>query len=167
MTNLRENSLIYLATLLTLSTIALSVLLDVPGGGPIRYLAPVFGVSGLCLAFLPFFTLRRYGEALPGESYMMTTTVVDHGIYAVVRHPQYLGYMCLNVTFMLISPHWLIVLVGSSAIMLLYLFARQEEKRLIKKFGEAYQEYMSRVPRFNIILGVVRKVVFDGKDNRD
>jgi len=162
MADLRENSLIYLATLFTLSAIALSMLLDVQSGGPIRYLAPVFGVSGLCLAFLPFFTLRRHGGALPGESYMMTTTVVDHGIYAVVRHPQYLGYMCLNVTFMLVSPHWLITLLGSTAIMLLYLFAQQEEKRLIKKFGEAYREYMDRVPRFNIILGLVRRVIGGG-----
>ena len=167
MTDLRENSLIYLAALLTLTTIALSLLLDVQGGGPIRYLALVFGVSGLCLASLPFFTMRRYGGTLPGESYMMTTTVVDRGIYAVVRHPQYLGYMCLNVTFMLISPHWLIILVGSTAIMLLYLFALQEEKRLIKKFGEAYQEYMSRVPRFNIIRGLVRRVIFGGGDNHE
>jgi protein-S-isoprenylcysteine O-methyltransferase Ste14 len=167
MADLRENYLIYLAALLSLSTIALSVILDVQGGGPIRYLAPVFGVSGLCLALLPFSTLRRYGEASPGESYMMTTTVADRGLYAVVRHPQYLGYMCLNVTFMLISPHWLIILLGSTAIMLLYLFALQEEKRLIKKFGEAYQEYMGRVPRFNIIWGLVRRVIMGGGDNHE
>ena len=143
------------------------MLLDGQGGEPIRYLAPVFGASGLCLAFLPFFTLRRHGGALPGESYMMTTTVVDRGIYAVVRHPQYLGYMCLNVTFMLVSPHWLIILAGSSAIMLLYLYALQEEKRLIRKFGSAYREYIDRVPRFNIIGGIARTVVFDGGGNNE
>ena len=163
MTNLRENILIYLAALLTLSTMVLSAVLDGQGCAPIRYLAPVFAVSGLCLAVWPMFTLRRYGRAQPGESYMQTSTVVDHDLYAVVRHPQYLGYMCLNVTFMLISPHWLIILVGTSAILLFYLYVLQEEKSLLKKFGRAYQEYMDHVPRFNVIGGVIRMVVSRGR----
>lgn len=167
MTNLRENILLYLAALLTLSTIMLSEVLDKQSYGPIRYLAPVFGVIGLCLAFWPMFTLRRYGRAKPGESYMQATAVVDHGLYAVVRHPQYLGYMCLNVTFILISPHWLIILVGSLAMMLIYLYALQEEKRLIKKFGKAYQEYIGRVPGFNIIRGIARTVFFRGTGNHE
>ena len=167
MTNLRENILFHLAALLTLSTMALSAVLDGPSWTLIRYLAPVFGMSGLCLVFWPMFTLRRYGRAQPGENYMQATTVVDHGLYTVVRHPQYLGYMCLNVTFMLISPYWLIILVASVAIMLFYLYALQEEERLIKKFGRAYQEYMSRVPRFNIIGGLVRTVVFGGRGNHE
>ena len=167
MTNLREYMLFYLAGLLTLSTMVLSAVLDGQSSEPIRYLAPVFGVSGLFLTFWPMFTLRRYGQAQPGESYMQATTVVDHGLYAVVRHPQYLGYMCLNVTFILISPHWLSILVGSLAMMLFYLYARQEEKRLIKKFGRAYQEYMSRVPGFNIIVGMTRMVVSGGKGNHE
>ena len=167
MTELGENTLIYLAGLLTLSTMALSLILDEQGGGAIRYLAPLFGVSALVLAFWPISTLRRYGRALPGENYMQATTVVDHGPFAVVRHPQYLGYMCLNVTFMLISPHWLNLLSASSAIALLYLFAMQEEKRLIKKFGTTYQEYKDRVPRFNIIWGLVRTVVISRGDNHE
>ena len=109
------------------------------------------------------FTLRRYGRAQPGESYMQASTVVDHDLYAVVRHPQYLGYMCLTVTFMLISPHWLIILAGTSAMLLFYLYALQEEKSLLKKFGRAYQEYMGHVPRFNIIRGVIRMVVSRGR----
>jgi protein-S-isoprenylcysteine O-methyltransferase Ste14 len=163
MTNRRENILIYLAALLTLSAMVLSAFLDEPNCALIRYLALVFGVSGLCLVFWPMFTLRRYGRARPRENYMQTTTVVDHGLYTVVRHPLYLGYMCLSVTFMLISPHWLIILVASVAIMLFYLYAHQEEERLKKKFGRAYQEYMGRVPRFNIIGGLIRRVISGGK----
>ena len=167
MTNLRENILFYLAALLTFSTIMLSAVLDGQCCGTIRYLAPVCGVGSLFLVFWPMFTLRRYGGAQPGENYMQATTVVDHGLYTVVRHPQYLGYMCLNVTFMLISPYWLIILVASVAIMLFYLYALQEEERLIKKFGRAYQEYMSRVPRFNIIGGLALTVVSRGRDDHE
>ena len=159
MSNLRENILFYLAALFTLSTIGLSTVLDGQCCAQFRFLAPLFGVCSLFLVFWPMFTLRRYGQAHPGKNYMQATTLVDHGLYAVVRHPQYLGYMCLNVTFMLVSPHWLIILLGSAAILLFYLVALQEEKGLIKKFGRAYQEYKVRVPRFNIIGGVARTVI--------
>ena len=166
MGELKENLVIYLAGLLTLSTMGLSAVLDGQSAGAIRYLALFFGVSSLGLAFWPFFTLRRYGRVAPGASYMESTTVVDQGPFAVVRHPQYLGAMSLNVTFMLISPHWLIILVGSSAIMLFYLYARQEEESLVKKFGDEYRVYVGRVPRFNIILGVVRWVFSGGGDKQ-
>jgi protein-S-isoprenylcysteine O-methyltransferase Ste14 len=168
MTNLRANNLIYLGALLTLSTMVLPVVIDTQSSAPVRYLAPIFGVSFLCLAFWPMFTLRQYGQTPPGESYMQTTIIVDRGLYAVVRHPQYLGYMCLNLTFMLISLQWLIILVGSSAILLIYLYALQEEKRLLKKFGGgAYHEYKDRVPQFNIISGLVRMVVIPGRDKHE
>ena len=163
MTSLRENILFYLAALFTLSALVFSVVLDAQCCAPTRYLAPVFGASALVLMIWPMFTLRRYGQSQPGNSYMQATTIVDQDLYAVVRHPQYLGYMCLNMTFMLVSPHWLIILLGSLAIVLFYLIALQEEKHLIRDFGRAYQEYMGRAPRFNIISGLVRSIDYRGK----
>ena len=159
MTNLRRNILIYLAGLFTISEVALAGLLDGPGYAPLRYVAPVLGLSGWCFTLLPMFTLRRYGSVEPGKSYMQATKLVDRGLYAVVRHPQYLGYMCLDVTFMLISQHRLVILLGSLAMVLFYLCALREEKLLIEKFDQAYQHYVRQVPRFNIVLGLVRAVL--------
>jgi protein-S-isoprenylcysteine O-methyltransferase Ste14 len=33
---------------------------------------------------------------------------------------------------------------------------REEDQRLIEKFGDAYVSYMERVPRMNFVLGLVR-----------
>ena len=40
--------------------------------------------------------------------------------------------------------------------MLFYLSAKEEDKRLIKQFGDDYIAYMQKVPRMNIFLGVIR-----------
>jgi protein-S-isoprenylcysteine O-methyltransferase Ste14 len=102
------------------------------------------------------FTLRRYGRVEPGKSYMHTTTVVERGFFSVVRHPQYLAYMFISITFMLTTQHPLVIALGVPAIALFYLYAMSEEGRSKEKFGEEYEAYAERVPRFNLIAGVIR-----------
>jgi hypothetical protein len=48
--------------------------------------------------------------------------------------------------------------LGSLATALFYLYALREEELLIEKFGNEYQEYMRRVPGFNMVLGFVRAI---------
>jgi len=33
---------------------------------------------------------------------------------------------------------------------------REEDQRLLKKFGDDYKAYMKRVPRMNFMLGIIR-----------
>jgi protein-S-isoprenylcysteine O-methyltransferase Ste14 len=148
--------LIYLAALLTVGQVVLAGLAGEGSDGWTRYLAPVSGLAGLSLVFSPMLALHRHGQAEPGASYMQATLLVDQGPYAIVRHPQYLGYVYLNATFMLASPCWSVIVLGGSAISLFCLYALREERCLVDQFGYAYQAYMSRVPRFNILLGLVR-----------
>jgi protein-S-isoprenylcysteine O-methyltransferase Ste14 len=156
MANLRRNILVYLAALLTVSQMLLADVVDGRRWEPLRYLAPVVGVIGFGLICAAMFTLHRRGGREPGGSYMQATRLVDRGPFAVVRHPQYLGYICLNVTFVLISQRWPIIALGSLATALFCLVALREEELLIEKFGREYREYTRRVPRFNMVLGLVR-----------
>ena len=83
--------------------------------------------------------------------------MVDTGIYAVVRHPQYSGgILSIFVATFLFYPHWLFVVLGIPGAAILYLSAREEEKNLIHRFGNDYLAYMERVPRMNLVLGIVR-----------
>jgi len=34
----------------------------------------------------------------------------------------------------------------------------EEEKRNIEKFGDAYRDYMKRVPRINLIAGIIKQI---------
>jgi protein-S-isoprenylcysteine O-methyltransferase Ste14 len=153
---LKQNSHIYLATLFTLAVMVLTQVINSRTYPLARDLALVIGIISLCLMFWPMFTLQRQGLVQPEEDYMQASLLVEGGLFAFVRHPQYLGYMCLNVTFMLIAQHWLILFLGFMAMALFYLYGLQEEKRLLEKFGTDYQAFMFRVPRFNILLGVIR-----------
>jgi len=49
------------------------------------------------------------------------------------------------------------LIVGAILIVLLGLAMIEEEKRNIEKFGDAYRDYMKRVPRINLTAGIMRK----------
>jgi len=113
---------------------------------------------GGVLFFLPMLALRRHGRVAIGGSYMDTTVVVDRGLFGIVRHPQYLGYMGLNLGFMLLSQRWPVLVLGVAAVVLFYGAALAEERMLRRQYGEPYVQYCRRVPRFNFALGLVRKM---------
>ncbi len=87
---------------------------------------------------------------------MQTRTVVDRGLYAITRHPQYLGYMFFAWGFALLSQHWMAVLLATVGASLFYMQAVREERYCLAQLGEPYKQYLQQVPRFNIILGVLR-----------
>ena len=121
----------------------------------------VWGVLavGFVIGNMGVTTLRRQGRAREGESWIKTTTLVETGIYAVVRHPQYLCWVLASLAMMLLSQHWLVAIIGGSAAATIYMQARQDDQSLIKKFGEDYKRYMRRVPRMNLVVGVIRLIV--------
>jgi len=95
-----------------------------------------------------------------GKSFVHTSRLVDTGIYAIVRHPQYLGgILSIFVATLLFYPHWLFATLGIPGTAILYWSTTEEEKRLIERFGSEYQAYMQRVPRMNILLGIFRIIL--------
>jgi len=112
---------------------------------------------GMVLVMAPIIMFPRRGGIPKGKSFVSTTRIVDTGIYALVRHPQYTGGIyAIFVTTFLWYPHWLFALLGAIGIMLIYLSIKEEDKKLIEKFGDDYVSYILRVPRMNIFLGIVR-----------
>jgi len=120
------------------------------------YVGWVILAVGLILVFLPILVLQKKGKPEQGKDFAHTTTVVDSGIYAVVRHPLYLGWLLMYVAAILLSQHWLIVIMGILGIACMYLISRQEDQRLIEKFGDDYKRYMQKVPRMNPVAGVMQ-----------
>jgi len=118
------------------------------------------GVFVLALAailiFLPFVQLKKYGESGNSNNYMETRVVADRGLYAIVRHPQYLGYILLFSGFALLSQHWVTYLIAAGGVVVLYTQAVAEERFCLEQFGNAYERYLARVPRFNLVLGLWR-----------
>jgi len=119
-------------------------------GWGMLWLSAIFG-------WLPIITFRRKGK-VEGRSYIHTTVLVDSGIYAIVRHPQYLAGILLNAGLVLITPHWLVAILGLISAAMTVLDTFNEEQQCIEKFGDAYRGYMQKVPRLNFVLGIFRAI---------
>jgi protein-S-isoprenylcysteine O-methyltransferase Ste14 len=153
---------IILATILTIAAVGqiiLSFLLyDEDGNTTIRNIGWVILWISAIFGWLPIFTLRKLGGVPQGKGYVRTTVLVDRGVYAIVRHPQYLAGMLLGLALTLIAQHWIVAVLGAAAIIVYYVDTYEEEASSIEKFGEQYIQYMKKVPRVNFLLGILRFV---------
>ena len=94
------------------------------------------------------------GKVSLGRSFGLTPAnrgVVSSGVYRLVRHPIYLGYLVTHVGFVVANPlNWNLAVLAAADIALL-LRAILEEKTLAK--DAAYRQYMQRV-RYRLLPGV-------------
>jgi protein-S-isoprenylcysteine O-methyltransferase Ste14 len=142
---------------LLVAELALSIWRYNPAGDSlVRAIGWVVWGLGAVLGWLPIFTLRRSGAVAKGASYVHTTHLVTTGIYAVVRHPQYLSFGLIAVALILIVQDWVVAGVGTLAAVGSYLIACGADRACLAKFGEPYRRYMERVPRSNLVLGLLR-----------
>ena len=117
----------------------------------------VVWVFGMVLVMAPIIMFPRRGGVSKGKSFVHTTQLVDTGIYAIVRHPQYTGGIyALFLTTFLWYPHWLFGVLGVIGTVVIYLSCREEDKLLVEKFGNDYTEYIKRVPGMNFVAGIIR-----------
>jgi len=124
---------------------------------PLFVLGWIVWAVGMALVMAPIVMFPRRGGVPKGRSFVYTTRLVDTGVYAIIRHPQYLGgILAIFVATPLFYPHWLFVVLGIPGVVILYWSTIVEEKQLIERFGDDYSFYMRRVPRMKLILGIIR-----------
>jgi protein-S-isoprenylcysteine O-methyltransferase Ste14 len=70
------------------------------------------------------------------------------GIYARIRHPQYVGFILVMLGFLLQWPTLLTLAMFPVLVVMYIRLARHEEKEALASFGEVYRDYMARVPGF-------------------
>ena len=120
------------------------------------YIGWIIVAIGLFIGYLGVTALKRSGRVPKGRSFVHTTVIVDKGIYSVIRHPQYLSWVFVSLGIILLPQHWVVAIVGIAAALAVYMQARQDDHSLIDKFGDDYKRYMQKVPRMNILAGVIR-----------
>ena len=112
----------------------------------------------ILLIFLAIVTLRKHGQTLKETDFTATTTLVENGIYGVVRHPLYLGWLLTYPSAMMVSQHWVVIVFGVIGMVSMALISKREDLELTRKFGQAYELYINEVPRLNVIYGLYKKV---------
>jgi protein-S-isoprenylcysteine O-methyltransferase Ste14 len=106
----------------------------------VRILGSVFFVVGM----LVFFVCA--GQVYLGK--LLKKGVATKGLYTLIRHPQYLGLGLAALGLAIMWPRFLTLAVFAVMLFLYYLLAKDEERRMINRFGEGYIAYMNRTGMF-------------------
>ena len=80
--------------------------------------------------------------------------LVDTGILGIVRHPIYLGTALWSFALILAFQSILSLILGIIAIFCLWMASKKEDGFNMKKFGADYEEYMKKVPMWNVFKGL-------------
>lgn len=110
-----------------------------PHFGPFHILSFVFIVGGFSLISAGWQVLYKAQRA---------KTLAAEGVYAYVRHPQYVGFVLIMFGFLLQWPTLLTLLMFPVLVYMYIRLARAEEQEALRQFGDAYRKYMDQVPAF-------------------
>ena len=70
------------------------------------------------------------------------------GVYAISRHPQYVGFFLAYLGIGVACASWVFMLCALVWIVAWRFGVIEEERILLEKYGEAYRQYMNRTPRW-------------------
>lgn len=106
----------------------------------IRVMGSVLFVVGLTLFFIC--ALQVYSHKF------LRKGAVLKGLYSYIRHPQYLNLAIAGIGLSILWPRFLVVILWLVMVLMYYFLAKDEERRMLKKFGDSYRAYMNRTGMF-------------------
>ena len=74
--------------------------------------------------------------------------LATQGMYARIRHPQYLGFILIMFGFLLQWPTLLTILMFPVLVFMYVRLAISEERDAEKEFGQSWRDYAAHTPRF-------------------
>ena len=106
----------------------------------LAYMGPILFGLGLVVFFVCAFQVY--------SAKLLKRGVVSRGLYAWVRHPQYLGLGIAGLGLLLYWPRFIILVLYLTMLFLYYLLARNEEWRMEKRLGASYRDYKAGLAMF-------------------
>lgn len=129
-----------------------------PHFGPFHVLSFLFIGAGFVLISVGWTALYQAQQ----RQELATT-----GVYAHVRHPQYDGFVLVMFGFLLQWPTLLTLAMFPILVVMYWRLAKVEEREAIAAFGDAYRDYVRRVPGFIPRLGALLSGTGPGKITGD
>jgi len=106
----------------------------------------VWGLGGL--TFAAGLALRLWSQMHLRHRIKVKKTLTVTGPYAYVRNPIYIANTTMFAgASMLAELFWFVPILVLYCAVIYALVIRYEESRLLRRYGDAYREYISRVPR--------------------
>ncbi|MDR1601476.1 MAG: isoprenylcysteine carboxylmethyltransferase family protein [Tannerella sp.] len=101
---------------------------------------------GLVVFCIAMYTIRnnwRVGIAVDKQ-----TSLVTNGIYRYSRNPAFLGFDLIYIGLAVAFCNGILIFISLAGVILMHLQIIEEEKYLSGHFGDAYQAYKKRTPRY-------------------
>lgn len=110
-----------------------------PHFGPFHILSNIFIFGG-------FIMLSSAWRVLYGAQthHRLATT----GMYAYIRHPQYVAFVLIMFGFLLQWPTLVTLMMFPIMVLVYARLAKSEERDMVAEFGQEYEQYRSRTPAF-------------------
>jgi protein-S-isoprenylcysteine O-methyltransferase Ste14 len=70
------------------------------------------------------------------------------GPYAILRHPQYTGFILIMLGFLIQWPTLVTLVMFPILVMMYVRLAKREEQEALAQFGEGYLIYAAKIPAF-------------------
>jgi len=109
-------------------------------------------------ALAPVYIFKKKAKVPKGKSYIHTKEIVDTGLFSIVRHPQYISMLLVEIGLVLIVQHWIILILSVICFILTYYGILIQDRILVRKFKDDYVKYMKKVPRTNFFWGLIKKI---------
>lgn len=131
--------------------VAMALELAVPMGfklpEPVHYMGLLLPLVGSLALLKIAINFRQKSTNI--EPWKPTSTVIVDGIYAYSRNPIYLLFCSYPIGIGLFVGKGWVILSTLPSLVLVYQFAiAPEERYLTQKFGDDYQDYCRKVPRW-------------------
>ena len=124
-----------------------------PSGEPVATMGYALNLVGMAIVI---FAIASLGKSLTANPVPLEeATLKTTGLYAVVRHPIYFGFILAASGLTLKCGSWVSLAVFGGLVLLLNFKARFEERLLIAKY-DGYLAYASKVGRLVPGLGRLR-----------
>lgn len=108
------------------------------------YIGTVLILTGIGLVVLGWREVyRRYWSKDSGRGELITD-----GIYRLIRHPQYTGFMLITLGMLLDWATLPMLIMWPVMAVLYYRLARREEREMEAEFGEPYRAYLRSTAMF-------------------
>lgn len=113
-------------------------------GDTVFNISYLFFGAGLALIIVGWWVIyKRYWSKEAGKGEMVTS-----GIYSVIRHPQYTGFMLVTLGCLLDWATLPMLIMWPIMAVLYYRLARKEEQDMEIEFGQQYLQYKQRTGMF-------------------
>jgi protein-S-isoprenylcysteine O-methyltransferase Ste14 len=100
-------------------------------------------VSVVILLVAAYLVVQGWRIIYHGKAGLVTT-----GMYGRMRHPQYLGIILGSIAFLIQWPTIPTLIMFPILAVSYYRLAKNEEKEMVKRYGEEYLAYQRRTPMF-------------------